>query len=409
MRSLTMSEAINNTIDAHGDPLAFKVRQGTTRPAVIRNVAGQDVFRVEARQMAHHQKEAVVTEGANGSAWRLTSDEGRHLAGTDLAPFPLGIFNAGLHGDLVNRILVMARAADVALEDLRVYLDNRYSLTGSFVRGDGVGHAEPTRIRVQVQSHASASAISSLVAKAVAASPALAALRSPLENTFAIYVNGRRRTVTALANSTAADAPDPYRTYTAVPRPLDANADIANLIRKTGENRPGTPQPALASPTGRVLRLICGNSHLVDSHGITETDTYLELPGASHFALRTDERPGLGPDGDQGPSGLAYLAAGIVFCYMTQLSRYIENMKLDIRGVRIVQYTPFALSGSAEAGDLTGIALPVDTHLFLNGEAADEVHERLQKIGATTCYLHATLAGALTPEVSVELNGKALT
>ncbi len=390
------------TIDAFGDPLTFRARQGSARPAVLRNTAGQDVFTVEARQMAHHQKEAVVTEGASGSAWRLTSDEGRHLSGTDLAPFPLGIFNAGLHGDLFNRLLATAAAAGLPVDDLRIHLDNRYSLTGSFVRGDAVGQAEPTRITVRVKSPAEASAVHAWVDRALAASPALAALRMPLVNTFAIYVNGRRRPVRALPASTAADAPDPYLVHTRPPRPVAGPDPLQPLVRRTGEQRPGVSQPAQASPTGRVLRLIVGDSHRLDPAGVTETNTWLDLPAASHFALRTDERPGTGSAGDQGPSGLALLSAGIVFCYMTQLSRYIENMKLDIGGVRIVQYTPFALEGSLADGTLAGRALPVDTHLFLNGGAADALFERLQKIAATTCYLHATLASALPPEVTVE-------
>jgi uncharacterized OsmC-like protein len=403
-----MAAQPHDTIDAFGDPLAFRVRQGTARPSVIRNAAGQDVFKVEARQMAHHQKEAVVTEGSEGSAWRITSDEGRHLSGTDLAPFPLGVFNAGLHGDLYNRLLTTATASGVAVDDLRIHLDNRYSLTGSFVRGDAVGQAEPTRVTVKVKSAADASTLRAWVDRAVAASPAMAALRTPLENTFAIYVNGRRRPVSALPASPAADAPDPYLVHAKPPRPVAGPDPLQPLILRTGVQRAGVSQPAQASPTGRVLRLIVGNSHLLDGAGATETDTYLELPGASHFALRTDERPGTGAAGDQGPCGLSLLSAGIVFCYMTQLSRYIENMKLDIRGVRIVQYTPFALDGSLTAGTLAGRALPVDTHLFLNGGAADEVFERLQKIAAVTCYLHATLAAPLPPEVTIERDGQPL-
>jgi len=402
-----MATNTNDTIDAFGDPLAFRARQGTERPSVIRNAAGHDVFTVEARQMAHHQKEAVVTEGASGSAWRITSDEGKHLSGTDLAPFPLGVFNAGLHGDLHNRLLATAAASGVAFDDLRICLDNRYSLTGSFVRGDAVGQAEPTRITVKVKSGADAATLRAWVDRAVAASPALAALRTPLENTFAIYVNGRRRPVHALPASTAADAPDPYLVHAKPPRPVAGPDPLQPLILRTGEQRAGTSQPAQASPTGRVLRLIVGNSQGVGGAGagVTQTDTYLDLPGASHFALRTDERPGTGDAGDQGPCGLSLLSAGIVFCYMTQLSRYIDNMKMDIRGVRVVQHTPFALEGSLAAGTLAGRALPVDTHLFLNGGAADELFERLQKIAAVTCYLHATLAAALTPEVTIERDG----
>ena len=402
-----MAQKTGNSIDAFGDPLAFKVAQGTRRPAVVRNEAGTDVIKVEARHLSHHQKEAVVTEGSTGSAWRIASDEGPQLGGTNLAPFPLGVFNAGLHGDLVNRILAVSRAMQLPIDGLEVYLENRYSLTGSFVRGDAIGEAEPTRIRIALRSAAGPAEVLAMIRRAVAASPAMAALRTPLENTFAIYVNGRRRAVSALPASTAADASDPFMVYSRPPRPLDAAADFADLIVK-GANEPGTRPLSPASPTGRVVRPVIGKSRLVDPAGVVETDTWLGLPGSTHFAIRTDERPGLGREGDQGPSGLACVAAGVAFCYTTQLLRYIENMKLAIGGVRMVQYTPYRLEGSVAGGDAVGAALPVDTHLFLNGEAPDEIHEKLQKIAAVTCYLHASLAAALAPEVAVELNGQPL-
>lgn len=401
-----MSATAAATLDAFGDPLAFKVRAATTpAPAPVRDsLAGRDVFVVEARQLAHHQKEAVVTQGANGSAWRVTSDEGRHLNGTDLAPFPLGVFNAGLHGDLIHRMLATATARGIALHDLRIHLDNRYSLTGSFVRGDAVGCAEPTRARIRIASAASATTIAQVVREAIAASPALAALRAPLENTFAIYVNGRRRDVDSLPASPAIDAPDPFRTWTKAPRPLDAGADLSDLIRRTGQVEPGTRELAPATISGRQLRTVAGESRLIDPAGLTETDTWLALPAASHFTLRTDERAGIGA-ADRGPTGLALMAAGIAFCYMTQLSRYIDNMKLAIDGVRLVQYTPFELEGDLATGTLRAVAQPVDTHLFLNGQAPDDVHAKLQRIAAITCYLHATLAAALAPEITLELNG----
>src|SRR5262245_40933601 len=91
------------TIDLHGDPLAFLVRRGS---GAALEYGG--VITVEARQMAGHQKEAVAAEGAEGNAWRLTSDEGLHLKGTDLAPFPLGFFNAGMQADLYGRIRTLA-------------------------------------------------------------------------------------------------------------------------------------------------------------------------------------------------------------------------------------------------------------------------------------------------------------
>ena len=398
----------HDTIDSSGYPLAFKTRQGGARSPVLTSAAGRDVFVAEVRSLTGYQKEAVVTEGAGGSAWRMTTDEGKHIKGTDLAPFPLGFFNAGLHADLIKRILTIAAARGMAAPDVRIDLQNFYFLNGSFVRGDGVGGAEPAKILVKIQSDAAPDEVSALVADAVRASPALATMRQAVRNTFAIYVNGRRHEVTTLDNSPAPDAPDPYRTYTQPPAPLAGASDLPDLIHKTGEVQPGDVVDVSDGTIRRVVRTVSGASRLLDAAGITETNTWLEMPGLSNFAFKSDERAIAEPSEEGAPSGLALIAAGIVFCYLTQLTRYIQHQKVDINGVRIVQYTPFALAGSPADGTWSGSIEPVDTHLFLNGGADAATHERIMTIAANTCYLHATLIDQLDPIVSVEHNGKPL-
>ena len=392
------------SIDSSGFPLAFKTRQGTARSPLLTSETARDVFVAEARSLTGYQKEGVVTEGAGGSAWRMTTDEGKHLKGTDLAPFPLGFYNAGLHADLLRRIVVIAQARGMATPDVAIKLQNFYFLNGSFVRGDAIGNAKPANIHVKIQSEAHSDEVAALVSDAVRASPALASMRSALTNTFAIYVNGRRHPVTTLKNSAMPDAADPYRTYSNSPSPLAGARDLPDLIHKTGEVQDGDIVDVSDGAIRRVVRTVSGASRLLDPTGVTEVDTWLEVAGLSHFAFKTDERK----DGDQGPSGLALIAAGIVFCYMTQLTRYIQDQKFDIHGVRIVQYTPFLLSGSPSDGTWTGAIEPVDTHLFLNGGADDETHERLMTIAANTCYLHATLSAQLDPIVSIEHNGQLL-
>jgi uncharacterized OsmC-like protein len=378
-------------IDSHGDPLAFKVREGASRSPLF-GTGGRDVIRVEARQLAHHQKEAIVTEGAQGSAWRLTSDEGVHLKGTDLAPFPLGFFNAGMQADLYRQLRALAAQRGIAVESLEIELVNHYWLTGSFIQGTGEGHAEPPDLEVRLASRASGAEVKALVAAAIDASPAFALLRAALtRNTFAIYINGRRRAVEGVANSDAADAPDPYRVHAAAPRPLDANGR-RDLIEKTGAQETGAAQPASATVTNKLIRNIFGRGK-PGSDGLFEVETWLGMPGASHFRLLSDEGAA-----DVAPSGLALLSAGIAFCYMTQLSRYIENMKMAIRGVRLVQYNPY-ISG-AKAG-----VEPIDTHLFLNGDAPEETHLKLLTVAARTCYLHACAKTPLEPIVRVIHNG----
>jgi hypothetical protein len=232
------------------------------------------------------------------------------------------------------------------------------------------------------------------VAAAMDASPAIAFLRTPLTtNTFALYINGRRRTVTGIANSASADADDPYRVYAGAPRPLDPSAR-RDLIEKTGRVEQGTPEPAPATVTNKLIRNIIGEGKSIGRDGLYEIDTWLGMPGTSHYRLLSDEG-----GADAAPCGLALVSAGVAFCYMTQLSRYIENMKMNIHGVRLVQFNPYVAGASA-------VAEPIDTHLFLSGEAPEETHLQLLTIAARTCYLHAAAKTPTEPNLRIIHNGR---
>ena len=316
-------------------------------------------------------------------------------AGTDVAPFPLGFFNAGLQADLTNRLLALASSRDIEISDLSIDVHTGYHMTGSFFRGDGIGYAEPAKVTVHLEGPAPGVEKETLVADAVNASPAFAAMRIPVRSTFALHVNGQRRTVATMKPSNGPDAPDPFVTYSRVPVPVPGGTSMEHLIRKTGQVAEGDISPAPAGTKTRIIRTVAGTSRLLDPTGVTETDTVLGLPGMSHFTLRTDERS----DHDTGPSGLALVSAGIAFCFMTQLSRYIEHMKYQIRNVRLVQYSPYNLYETTHG--LRGGAEPIDTHLFFNGEEDGATDETLMHIAARTCYLHATLADALEPIVTI--------
>jgi uncharacterized OsmC-like protein len=290
----------------------------------------------------------------------------------------------------------LAAERGIALEAITIRVVNHYWLTGSFIHGTGEGHAEAPDIEVQVQSPASADTVETLVAAAMDASPAIAYLRAPLVgNTFALYINGRRRQVEGVANSASPDAGDPYLVYARAPRPLDANGR-RDIVMKTGRVEQGEPQLAAPTVTNKLIRNIFGDGKPVGSEGPFEIDTFLGVPGASHFKLMSDEG-----DGGAAPCGLSLLSAGIAFCYMTQLSRYIENMKMNIHGVRLVQFNP-------TVAELKAAVEPIDTHLFLNGEAAEDSHLQLLTIAARTCYLHAAAKTPVEPNVRIVHNGHAL-
>lgn len=130
-------------------------------------------------------------------------------------------------------------------------------------------------------------------------------------------------------------------------------------------------------------------------------ETRLLKPPGSSFSIRTDERPA----GGFAPSGLALMSAGIAFCYLTQLLRYIQHRKYNVRAIRLVQYNPYALEGSAAQCSLLGRPGPVDTHLFLNGTETGAVMQELLLYAARTCFLHAALGSAFKPHVTLSING----
>jgi hypothetical protein len=80
-------------------------------------------------------------------------------------------------------------------------------------------------------------------------------------------------------------------------------------------------------------------------------------------------------------------------------------MHLPIKRIRLVQFNPYRLTAES-AGQVRGAAGPIDTHLFLDGEAPEETHARLLRIAARTCYLHATAEASLEPAVRVVHNGR---
>ena len=398
-----MADSIQRTdaIDSSGFPLGFKVKQGSARPGVLGDAASKEVFRVELRAMGGHQKEAVVSEGANGSSYRAVSDEGPGLNGTDLAPNPLSFFSAALPADVLSRFMQLARAQGIDIDAVATEQLNAYAFQGSFMRGDGKGSADAPSITLRVASAAPAARIAQLARAALRASPLAAMCRVPLENTFALYANGRRRAFATPTPSLAPDAQDPLKVWTKVPSPLDPGRDLPGMVARLGPMQATAAPPAAAvatDPMAPVRREIRIGGATRWSGGCTESEI---RGGTTLWGFRSDERM----TGDMAPGALAIAAWGVAFCLTTQFLRYADFHKMNIRAVRMVQYSPFELQGSAVAGNLAAVAHPMDTHIFLHGDESDERMEKLLVMAQNTCYLHALLAGSFEPRLELELNG----
>jgi uncharacterized OsmC-like protein len=214
-------------------------------------------------------------------------------------------------------------------------------------------------------------------------------LRGQLKNSFALYINGRRRPTPGLIECSGDDAVDPFLSHSKAPTPLSSQS-IGDLLIKLPTKEDGEIKLAPKTIEGKMLRNVLGKGSWKKGDHFAEMDTWLEMPGTTHFAYKTD----VGGYGEA-PSGLSLMSSGIAFCFMTQLARYVEGMKMDIHGIRLVQINPYQMNGEI------GKASPIQTHLFLNGNAPEETHTKLLEIAERTCYLHASASTPLEPEITI--------
>ena len=386
-------------ISKNGYPLGFLIKKAESNTNGLNKT-----FTSHTRQMDILQKESIGYEGdLNSTSFRLTSDEGKHLNGTDLAPFPLGFFNASIHGDIVGTIMKQATLKGLKIDNIDCEVLNSYYLTGSFVKGDGKGHAEPTTINLDIATSENQDDIKNLILSASKMAPVLAGLRTPLKNTFALYANGRRKDLSSLNESSKTDAEDPYQQYKVEPSPSNSDNYSDRMIVKTGEVSAGTVEPvdgynvpksqdgnAENPKFNKIIRTIVGKSSTNANSKIVEVDTVLGLPGMTHFVISSDI------DGVIAPSPVNVMGAAISFCFLTQTHRYIHHQKFAIEGLRMSQYATFK-----ENSDGKVEMMPLDTHLYMNGTAPDEHNEKLIDMSERTCYLHATLCEALEPKINI--------
>jgi len=101
------------------------------------------------------------------------------------------------------------------------------------------------------------------------------------------------------------------------------------------------------------------------------------------------------------PPPLAYLSAGVGFCFMTQVGRYATIVKQNLHAYRIVQDNAFTF----DQGEV--MAHPVDTHLFVEMDEDASAAQQLLSMSEQTCFLHAAMRSACPSVFTVEINGAA--
>ena len=390
-----------NRLHDSGLPIAFAIDEaGGPLLSMPRGPLSQSV-RVWARSLSVMQKEAIVASALTGKAWRLASDEGPYLDGFDAAPCPLAFFGTGMVSAFMNELLAAARQRGIAVHDLALVQDNRYTMEGSAVRRTMIGGALPVELEVRIAADAADAELAQLVADAVHASPLNGLLRGIHASLFSTRLNGEPLSIPDVGTLAPLAEPDPGATLSAVvPRaPRPERPLIERMATVTAvEGVPGGAHTSLSETQSRTLHLraLC----TLRPDGVKEIVQQLFSPRGSTFRFLSDEAEELGGRG-AAPDAASYAATGIAFCFMTQLGRYASIVKRALTAYNVIEDVHFSLGGASGRTGEPGRAAPVETHAYLTSTEGEAFARDAMVMGEQTCFLHALCRTALKTKIRV--------
>ena len=376
-------------------PLVYRVDPESC-PLDSRGAAASKI-RTYARALTGMQKEAVVHYGPTGEIWRVLCDEGPWLNGTDLAPFPLGHFTAGLAATFLTDYLAEALARMTPITALEIEQHNFFTMEGSAIKGTMTASADPVQVRFVAQGDAPVTELAEIGRVAVRErSLANVLLRDSLPSVFAIVVNGERINIASDGPDVLPSHEDPGNLFNLC-TPDDSHDHGNEILRKLADddnddgNSDGAAVGLQASQKRRVH--IATRGH-VRADGLKEIVVQCIQPRGSRFMFLSDESRDRGGQG-RAPNGITWLSCGVAFCFMTQIGRYANIAKQDLEDYRIVQDTGFTAANGAAPS-----ATPVKTLVFLDTNESIEASEKLVQMGEQTCYLHAAYSSSNETQVS---------
>ena len=382
------------SIQSLGHDIIYKVNRLSPSSAG----ADKKHIRGEFRALEGMQKEAIIHYRPTGTVWRMACDEGPYLNGTDLSSFPLGFYSAGITFTTMEAILKQAKAKGVEITGLDLTLDHIYTMEGSAVRGDMTGGAKPIEMSISITADADEAAILDIIELAKENSPAETIMREVMKNIFALSLNGENLKVTLLEASTQPLRAEPESVFEKS-RPAEGHYQ-ANILEKMTETEAvfgveGGAGSSLQAEQKRSLHIRSQASLRAD--GLKETKIQLFKPLGSTFQFLSDI------DADEGgearaPNGMSYLAAGVGFCYMTQIGRFAHITKQKLHSYKVIQDLWFSYDGNK------ALVEPVDTHTYVNMDEVEEEAQKLLRMSEQTCFLHAAMRDAYPSNIDIEVN-----
>ena len=379
------------SIESSAYPLVFHVDTAQLNLEPLQFMDSIARIRTIVRPLAGMQKEALIQVGPGGAVWRIVCDEGPWLNGTDLAPFPLAFFTAGLVASFMSAFVDVAAERDIRIDSLSLEQNNFFTMEGSALRGTMTAGALPVQVTFSASGSATTADFEEIAKTAVRIrSPAECCLAQSLASGFAIRANDVEIPWPGLPADSVAALADPAALFE---RLLPVATGDSGIIRKCANpGEAATEAVGLKAEHKRVVHVHTEGS--LQQDGLKAISVQCIQPAGSRFEFLSDNSCAAGGE-ERAPSGLAYLSAGVAFCFMTQIGRYAQITKQQLNSYRIIQDTGFHLAHQGNPR-----ALAADTLVCLDTDEPLDKSIQLVKMAEQTCYVHASYRACIPSEVS---------
>lgn len=382
-----------NLLGASPLPRFFAV-DGWGKPPPAPAAGWGHTVRVTVRSLSVMQKEAVVSSSASSRSWRLVSDEGDYLEGFDEAPPPLAFLSTGMVASYMDELLALAVKRGIDTAGLRLTLDNYYTMQGSALRGTMVAGADHPELTIECPALSGRRADAmALLFDASGASPMHGLVSTARSGTFALLHNGDRIAQGEVGGQDDAiepDGDDRLGQLHPAPGAWETLLERGGPTPRTGEADSG-PGSSLAETQDRRLHVqaVC----TLREDGLKDIQQSMFNPQGTMFRFLSD------PEGQRAPDASAYVAAGIGFCFMTQLGRYAKIARRDLQRYAIVQDIDFSPGGATDSTGRAGDASAPRTTVSITSSEDADFARQLLKMGEQTCFLHALCRTALKTRI----------
>jgi uncharacterized OsmC-like protein len=171
-----------------------------------------------------------------------------------------------------------------------------------------------------------------------------------------------------------------------------SNGDATLIKKSAGVAESQGSAVGLGAEQKRVVHVRSEGS--IRQDGLKCIDVQCIQPAGSRFQMLSDNSKATGGQ-ERAPSGLAYLSAGVAFCFMTQIGRYAQITKQQLGGYRIIQDTAFRFSRDHEPQ-----AFAVECLVCLDTDEPGDKSIQLVRMAEQTCYIHAAYRTATATELT---------